>query len=406
VLVYICVTQGTDGADWSDAIATLDDLLWNVQPLEHMADVERREGGLTHLLDRVERHMMLVNLPDSDIEGHLTTLHARIREIADADQAFLQEDAGNPDAREHDLPDLSMMEEIVLASPEDRAAIEDPEPEPEMVREINLLTEGVWVEMTGETGERIRCKLATIVQPGNRYIFVNRRGMKVAEKNRMAVAVELKRRTLTVLDESQVFDRALEAVIGNLRSYTAVRLLATDAAPFVPPTPRRCRHSDPTEPAQTHDGLCPCVDFQIDPVTDVTVPCRAPDRLEQAHADLCRAGSVAAIVSFAHRALRNLVVQIRHQRGSTEHHPPPVTAVTTSTTRATSLTPGEHVATDSSPNRSDRSTLTRLPTARSSTQCGKATANHVKRQRHWDPSDVRQQPRSRRRHLTGHPPGT
>jgi hypothetical protein len=33
----------------------------------------------------------------------------------------------------------------------------------------------------------------------------------------MALAVELKRKSITILDESQVFDRALEAVIGNLR---------------------------------------------------------------------------------------------------------------------------------------------------------------------------------------------
>jgi hypothetical protein len=95
--------------------------------------------------------------------------------------------------------------------------VETVEPEPEMVREINRLTEGVWVEVTHEDGEKMRCKLAAIVQPGGKYIFVNRRGMKVAERNRMALAVELKRKTITILDESQVFDRALEAVIGNLR---------------------------------------------------------------------------------------------------------------------------------------------------------------------------------------------
>ena len=33
----------------------------------------------------------------------------------------------------------------------------------------------------------------------------------------MALAVELKRRSIAILDESQVFDRALAAVIGNLR---------------------------------------------------------------------------------------------------------------------------------------------------------------------------------------------
>jgi uncharacterized protein YheU (UPF0270 family) len=212
VLVYICVRHGTDGSEWTDAVGALDDLLWSVQPLERIEDVERRENLIDEIVDRLERGMLLVSTDDSDIEAQLSTLRARIREINDSDRSFLQDDT-----REHALPDLPLMEEIVLASPDDRAALEDPDPAPEMVREINRLTEGVWVEMTGENRERLRCKLATIVQPGNRYIFVNRRGMKVAEKNRMALAIELKRKTLSVLEESQVFDRALEAVIGNLR---------------------------------------------------------------------------------------------------------------------------------------------------------------------------------------------
>ena len=73
------------------------------------------------------------------------------------------------------------------------------------------------MELAQENGERLRCKLAAIVQPGDKYVFVNRRGMKVAERTRPGLAVALKAGQLTVLDESQVFDRALEAVIGNLR---------------------------------------------------------------------------------------------------------------------------------------------------------------------------------------------
>ena len=77
-----------------------------------------------------------------------------------------------------------------------------------------------------ENNEKLRCKLATIVEPGSRHIFVNRRGMKVAEKTRMGLAVELKRGSLTILAESQVFDRALQAVIGNLRKMHSTSVTA------------------------------------------------------------------------------------------------------------------------------------------------------------------------------------
>ena len=89
--------------------------------------------------------------------------------------------------------------------------------EPELAVQVDKLREGMWVEMTQDDGEKVRCKIAAVIQPTGKFIFVNRRGMKVAEKTRMALAVELKRKSVTPLDEAQVFDRALEAVIGNLR---------------------------------------------------------------------------------------------------------------------------------------------------------------------------------------------
>jgi hypothetical protein len=213
VLVLLCVRNGTESQEWADTMTAFDDLLWSVQPLDNMDDVQRREQILPGLQAQLAEGMRLLNLAESDIESQLDVVARCLKMINDNDRAFLEDDQLEP----VDLPELPLMDEIVLSSPDDRIVLADPDPAPDMVREINRLTEGVWVEMTNDANERIRCKLATIVQPGNRYIFVNRRGMKVAERNRMALAVELKEKTLTVLDESQVFDRALEAVIGNLR---------------------------------------------------------------------------------------------------------------------------------------------------------------------------------------------
>ena len=55
------------------------------------------------------------------------------------------------------------------------------------------------------------------MQPGNRYVFVNRKGMKVCERTRNALALALQGEDMNLLDESEMFDRALESVIGNLQ---------------------------------------------------------------------------------------------------------------------------------------------------------------------------------------------
>jgi hypothetical protein len=55
-----------------------------------------------------------------------------------------------------------------------------------------------------------------------KYIFVNRTGMKVAEKTRMQLAIEFRRDTVQMLSDALLFDRALEAVITNLRLHNTV----------------------------------------------------------------------------------------------------------------------------------------------------------------------------------------
>lgn len=82
---------------------------------------------------------------------------------------------------------------------------------------VNNITQGTWFEMQGEAGEKYRCRLAAIIRPVGKYIFVNRSGMKVAEESRESLAIALQNKRLTILDDGMLFDRALESVISNLR---------------------------------------------------------------------------------------------------------------------------------------------------------------------------------------------
>lgn len=85
--------------------------------------------------------------------------------------------------------------------------------------QVDALTQGSWFEMqTGaDSTSYFRCRLAAIIRSVDKYIFVNRAGMKVAEKSRQELALCLQHNQLRMLDDSMLFDRALENVIGNLR---------------------------------------------------------------------------------------------------------------------------------------------------------------------------------------------
>ena len=82
------------------------------------------------------------------------------------------------------------------------------------IEDIDL---GTWVEFSLVNGNRFRCKLSTKIEDSDTYIFVNRLGLKVVEKNQKDLARVAKKADCTFLDEGMLFDRAMNAVMGNLR---------------------------------------------------------------------------------------------------------------------------------------------------------------------------------------------
>lgn len=213
VLVYIAVTSGTDSDDWRASIKTMDNLLWSVQSLDTAEQIAAREDQQANLLQDIMTGVCSINVSDQDAEFMRQALEVELNQVSEHDRAFLVEDEPPPTEGAY-----QEMEKIVLTTVDlaEEAAVEQAPP-PEFLEQINQIVEGVWVEMKEDDGELLRAKLSTIVQPGDKYVFVNRRGMKVAEKNRMSLAILLKESRLKILNESQVFDRALQAVIGNLR---------------------------------------------------------------------------------------------------------------------------------------------------------------------------------------------
>ncbi len=213
VLVYTCVKDGERSHAWHAQAELLDRLLWALQPLDKPEDLDRRDEMLPDLLSELRDGMSQIQLSESEIEKRTREIETHLANISANDRAYLEEDEPAPADESFEV-----MDEIVLTLPGEQLDYQtDEKVEPEFLEQIGKLREGSWVELVQPSGELLRCKLSTIIEPGGRYIFVNRRGMKVAERSRRGLAVELKRKTLTILAESQVFDRALQAVIGNLR---------------------------------------------------------------------------------------------------------------------------------------------------------------------------------------------
>src|SRR5690606_4341615 len=76
---------------------------------------------------------------------------------------------------------------------------------------------GSWFDLTSDEGNVLRCRLAATIKATGKYIFVNRSGMKVAEKTQQDLALALKAGNLKIIDNSMLFDRALESIVSGMR---------------------------------------------------------------------------------------------------------------------------------------------------------------------------------------------
>lgn len=102
------------------------------------------------------------------------------------------------------------------ASEEASPSASEAEPESQFLEQVDSLSQGSWFEL--HNGEApVRCRLAAIIKPVGKYIFVNRNGMKVAEQERKELAHNIAGGKVRLLDNSMLFDRALESVISDLR---------------------------------------------------------------------------------------------------------------------------------------------------------------------------------------------
>ena len=225
VLLLTCLKHGDDSVEWQAGLAAMDDLIWSVELHEEPEARQRLLDLVPGLLKALREGLTSAAFDPfatSEFFSQLEALHVQ------AFQHFSrqQDEAapGVPDSAEaedaHGPAMIQVVEEIVLIAAGDQP-FNDPAPRlPEDdagLAQVDKLRLGGWVEIQEDEEHKLRCKLAAIVEPSGRYVFVNRTGMKVLEKTRMGLAMEFRRGTIRMLDDALLFDRALESVLGNLR---------------------------------------------------------------------------------------------------------------------------------------------------------------------------------------------
>ena len=233
-LVLTILRQGEGSDEWKNALRFADEFVWSAQPKTTENDITRLRALLPQLEKALRHGLATVAYHDSDVKQLMGELSQFYRKLLDGQKI---ETRTAKDVIEHnvaapapvagvDLPiadgatptaPQSPVEEIVLSSEPPEEAEVPPEAEDEVVQGVRDLKVGTWLEFIEENGQRERAKLSWISPISQKYLFVNRRGLKVCDKTVYGLAAELRRGSAVVLEEVPLFDRALDAIVARLR---------------------------------------------------------------------------------------------------------------------------------------------------------------------------------------------
>jgi hypothetical protein len=212
VLLLTCLKHGDQSAEWHADVQTMAQLIWSVQrhdePDANLRLLALVQGLLKSLRDGLSSSAF-DPFATSEFFSELEALHVQLFE--------------RPSLKSTRVDGPAMIEvrqEIVLRTADEgpvaTASVFFHEDDVALLQ-VDQLRPGCWVEFQEDEENTLRCKLAAIIEATGKYIFVNRTGMKVQEHSRTGLALEFRRGAVRTLDDTLLFDRALESVLGNLR---------------------------------------------------------------------------------------------------------------------------------------------------------------------------------------------
>jgi hypothetical protein len=209
VLLLTCLKHGDQSAEWQADVQTMEQLIWSVQRHQDTESSLRLLALVPGLLKSLRDGLTssaFDPFATSEFFSELEALHVQVLE--------------RPVEAEPAASMIEVSQQIVLQAADDSSMALTSARLPDDavgLRQVEQLRLGSWVAFQEDEEHSLRCKLAAIIEATGKYVFVDRTGMKVLERSRLALAEEFQRGAVRALDDTLLFDRALESVLGNLR---------------------------------------------------------------------------------------------------------------------------------------------------------------------------------------------
>lgn len=248
---------GEEGEPWTRGIATMDELIWSVEPKRVAEDRKRLVSLLPGLLKRLQDGMTLAGLPDAErdqffarlVKCHADAIKSGLDGLGREDaaqtafvaQAFDAEEAAEQ-ARQVDEPgdfmEIPVLQDAIEPDPvfiqtlsieieadsgwqtltigaDWQAGQENPGDDYDAM--VKRLRRGSWVEFEQENGEPNRVKLAWVSPLKGLYLFTNRLGEKAASITPAGLAEKFRSGNAHIIDDIALVDSAVNNLMERLK---------------------------------------------------------------------------------------------------------------------------------------------------------------------------------------------
>jgi hypothetical protein len=228
-LEVIYLREGEDSDAWGSSVATLEDLVWSVQPKKTPEDRKHLVALLPSLLKRLaagvpgpqwapgEREAFMSNLVEAHaaaVKPSLATVPSPTAAVAEAAKAEAEaaKAVGDADKAARAEALAAAMAPAEPAMPDAGDAVLDDE----YLEIARSMDRGMWVEFEDDDGQLSFAKLAWVSPLRGNYLFTNRQGQRALSMTAEALAEQFRANRARMVEAEPLIDRAFTRVIGEL----------------------------------------------------------------------------------------------------------------------------------------------------------------------------------------------
>ena len=228
-LERVYLSDGEESESWGQAVATLEDLVWSVQPKKSNEDRRHLVALLPSLLKRMSAGMHGQAWPSADrerfmsnlVEAHAAAVKpslsaAQLATAAVAQQAKVEAEqakAAGDDAAAQRAEELA----TAMSAAEPAPVEEVPEVIDDQFLEIaQNLDRGMWIEFESDDGQLAFAKLAWVSPLRGTYLFTNRQGQKALSMTADELAQRFRDDRARLVEAEPLIDRAMGSVIAQM----------------------------------------------------------------------------------------------------------------------------------------------------------------------------------------------